>query len=64
MKTFNPCVIYSRLRFAVSPMKDSFALRFYTACTLFMKGHEWYDNGEACARAIEAVAEVVHMFLP
>jgi hypothetical protein len=28
-----------------------------------MKGHKWYDNGEAFARAIGAVAEVVHMLL-
>ena len=63
MDSFSPCALYSRLGFAVIFMKDSFALRFYSACHLLIKGYERYEKGGVFVRAIGAVAEVVHMLL-
>lgn len=55
--------LYSRLRFAVTLMNDFLALRFYSACHLFMEVAKIHEKGAPIFRALAAVAEVVNMLM-
>lgn len=55
--------LYSRLRFAVTLMNDSFALRFYSVCHLFMEVEKIHEKSAPIFRALAALTEMVQVLM-